>query len=59
MADKKSTKRMIDVLDYILFRILLVSSPLMPFMAEGIYLERYKRNESIFLESWPKSNRTW
>jgi len=57
LNDKRRYKKTINVIDYVLFRTLLVSSPLMPFMADGIYTARYKGKESIFLEDWPKVNK--
>ncbi len=57
MNDRRTARKTIKVIDYTLFRTLLVSSPLIPFATESIYLERYKRNESIFFEDWPKPGR--
>ena len=48
---------MVDIVDYILFRTLIVASPIIPFVAESVYQKRYKRMESIFLEQWPKQNK--
>jgi isoleucyl-tRNA synthetase len=57
MGEGRKGKRVVDIVDYVLFRTLLVSSPIIPFVTEGIYQERYKRFESIFMEQWPKQNK--
>ncbi len=56
MGEKPAAKRTISIINYILFRLLLISSPMIPFSAEAIYLDRYKRQDSIFMEKWPKAN---
>ncbi len=55
-GNKKKAKQAINVINYVLYRLLVALSPITPFMAETIYLERYANNESIFLEQWPKVN---
>ncbi len=55
MNDPRQIRRAINVIDYVLFRTLIIASPFIPFSTEGVYLGRYKRCESIFLEGWPKA----
>jgi isoleucyl-tRNA synthetase len=43
-----------DTINYVLYNTLIMISPITPFVAEGIYIDRYKCKESIFLEDWPK-----
>ncbi len=57
MGEGRKGRKAVDIVDYILFRTLVVSSPMIPFVTEGVYQKRYKRMESIFLEKWPKQNR--
>ena len=52
--DGRMMKKTVDVIDYVLLQTLILSSPLMPFVSEGIYIERYRQNPSIFFEKWPK-----
>jgi isoleucyl-tRNA synthetase len=56
MEDKRHIKKTIDLIDYVLYRLLVLCSPIVPFVAESIYLKRYDRNHSIFFEKWPKAN---
>lgn len=51
---RSSSKRTLDVVNYALRKTLFMISPVIPFITESIYQDRYKREESIFLESWPK-----
>jgi isoleucyl-tRNA synthetase len=53
-GSKKKTKSVLDTINYVLFNTLVMISPIAPFVADGVYLERYKLKESVFLESWPK-----
>jgi isoleucyl-tRNA synthetase len=57
MGEGRRGKRMVDIVDYILFRTLIAASPIIPFVTESVYQKRYKREESIFFEKWPKQNR--
>ena len=57
MGEGRRGKKVIDIVDYVLFRTLMVASPIMPFVAESIYQERYKSADSIFLDAWPKQNK--
>jgi isoleucyl-tRNA synthetase len=57
MGEGRKGRKMVDIVDYILFRTLLVASPMVPFVAESIYQKRYKRSESVFMEKWPKQNK--
>jgi isoleucyl-tRNA synthetase len=51
---RKEAKAAIDTINYVLFNTLVMMSPIMPFVSEGVYQEMYKFKESIFLENWPK-----
>ena len=57
LYEKKSkAKKIINVINYVLYKTLVMISPMTPFVAEAVYMDRYKDQESIFLESWPKVN---
>ncbi len=54
---KSQSKAIVNVINYILYKSLVMISPITPFVADNVYLEVYKRQESIFLEDWPKANK--
>jgi isoleucyl-tRNA synthetase len=56
-GNRKRAKATIDVINYVLYKSLVMISPITPFVSESVYTEMYKREESIFLESWPKANK--
>ena len=53
-GSRKCTKETIDTINYILFSTLVLISPITPFVADSVYLDKYKLKDSIFLEDWPK-----
>ncbi len=53
-GSRGQVKKIINIMDYILYRTLVLISPITPFVSEAVYLDRYARNDSIFLERWPK-----
>ncbi len=62
-GDKKSVKVKIDLVSYIMHDLLIILAPFMPLAAEKLYLDNYGvgrmlgiRQESIFMERWPKFN---
>lgn len=55
-SDKRTAKKIIDIINGALYRTIILISPITPFVSESVYLERYKNKESIFLESWQKPN---
>jgi isoleucyl-tRNA synthetase len=55
-SSKRDARKTLDVINYCLFNTLLLLAPITPFNTEKIYLENYKKKESIFLEKWPKFN---
>ncbi|MDE1865923.1 MAG: isoleucine--tRNA ligase [Candidatus Micrarchaeota archaeon] len=57
LGEGRKARKMIDMIDYMLFRTIVTASPIIPFVAEGIYQRRYKRQESVFMEQWPKQNK--
>ncbi|MCL4363240.1 class I tRNA ligase family protein, partial [Candidatus Marsarchaeota archaeon] len=54
--DKHSAKRVLGVMEYVLYKSNTLLSVATPFTSEKIYLERYGSMESIFMEKWPKAN---
>ncbi len=55
ISSRKEAKSTIDIINYILYNVLLLLAPIVPFNIEDIYLKRYKKKESIFFENWPKT----
>ncbi len=55
-GSKKKARQVINAINYVLYKLLVIISPITPFVADGVYLERYANKESIFLEDWPKPN---
>jgi len=54
---KGKSRKIIDVISYVLYRSLIILSPITPFVAESIYLKQFKMQPSISFESWPKANK--
>ncbi len=52
-ADKKKARLILDLINHLLYKTLLLISPYTPFAAERIYLDNYGERKSITLESWP------
>lgn len=52
-ADKKKARLILDLINHLLYKTLLLISPYTPFAAERIYLDNYGEMKSITLESWP------
>ncbi len=55
-SKRSEAKRIIKLMDYALYRVLVLASPIIPFVSESVYLDRYAREESIFMERWPRPN---
>ncbi len=55
-GSKKKARQVMDVMNYVLFKTLIIASPIIPFATESVYRERYSGAESIFMEAWPKPN---
>ncbi len=56
-GDRKEAKAVLDVISYLLYNVLVAMAPIIPFSTERIYLDRFGRRESIFLEDWPRADR--
>ncbi|MDE1860555.1 MAG: isoleucine--tRNA ligase [Candidatus Micrarchaeota archaeon] len=56
-SSKASAKRAMDIVNYVLYNILLLMAPVTPFNCEHIYLKHYGDKESIFMNRWPKPNK--
>ncbi len=55
--NRKRARSALNVINYVLFNTLIMIAPMAPFVAEGVYQERYKLKESVFLEDWPKAKK--
>src|SRR5207302_10903315 len=55
-APKSKAKATVDLINYILYNIILILSPIAPFTTEKLYLTNYTEKESAFLNKWPKFN---
>ncbi len=53
-SGRKESKAALDMMNYVLYNIAILLSPITPFASEMVYMERYGFRESIFLEDWPK-----
>jgi isoleucyl-tRNA synthetase len=56
-GNRKSARAALDTINYVFFNTLIMMAPMVPFVTEGVYRERYAFKESIFLEDWPKAKR--
>ncbi len=56
-ADRRKARLILDLINHLLFKTLVMISPYTPFAAERIYLDNYWREKSITLESWPRSDK--
>ena len=54
--DKRNAKKVLSVMEYVLYKSNMLLSVAVPFTSEKIYLERYGGMESVFMEKWPRSN---
>ena len=54
---RKRARASLDAVGYVLFNTLIMMAPMVPFVTEGVYRERYGLKESIFLEDWPKAKK--
>jgi isoleucyl-tRNA synthetase len=58
VATKSQLKRISNITAYVMDKVLLLASIIMPFTCESIYQEMFsKNNESIFMNKWPKPDR--
>ena len=57
LYNREKSKIVMGVVDYVFYNSLVILSPIAPFCCESIYLQRYKREDSIFLEDWPAIKR--
>jgi isoleucyl-tRNA synthetase len=53
---KGQAKKIIDVINYVMFNLVLMSAPIIPFTAEDLYQKYYDREDSVFFERWPKAD---
>ncbi len=56
-ANKSTVRKILDLINYLLYTTLVLISPFTPFSAEKIYLNNYDDKMSIFLADWPKSSK--
>ena len=60
-GDKKQAKTVLDILNYVLYNLIIMMAPFTPFTSEYLYLKNYKNYaenlESIFLIKWPRANK--
>jgi len=57
-GDKKSDKKnATQTLSYVLLELSKIIAPVMPFIADYLYLELKGKKESVHLEDWPKVNK--
>ncbi len=52
---KGKAKRIVDVINYVMYNTMLMIAPLIPFTAESIFMDHYKSmGDSVFMLDWPK-----
>ncbi|MCL5433495.1 MAG: isoleucine--tRNA ligase [Candidatus Marsarchaeota archaeon] len=56
-GSKADARRILNILSYVTYRMLISLSIVAPFVSESVYLELFNSKESIFLEDWPKVNK--
>jgi isoleucyl-tRNA synthetase len=56
---KAEAKKVMQVILYVLNKVIITSSVIIPFVSEEIYLDIYHKKESVFLEEWPKVNKKY
>jgi isoleucyl-tRNA synthetase len=54
---RKRARSALDTVNYVLFNTIIMMAPMVPFVAEAVYRERYGFKESVFLEDWPKAKK--
>ncbi len=54
---KKDAKTIAKIVNYVLYKTIVLMSPIVPFVTEAIFLERYKQGESVFMMEWPKTKK--
>ncbi len=54
LGSKRESKKIIDIANYVLYKTLVLASPIMPFVTESVFLRQYPGSKSIFLSDWPK-----
>ncbi len=52
-------KGVVEVIRYVVYKLVIMASPFVPFTAELMYRDLFMENESVFLDDWPKSNRKY
>ncbi len=52
---KAEAKKKLNIINYVNYNILLLFSPIAPFVSEKLYMDLYGFKESISLEDWPKA----
>ena len=55
---RDEAKSSLKTINHVMYRVLLLLAPFIPFSAEHLYIEKYGKgmNESIFMEKWPKAD---
>jgi isoleucyl-tRNA synthetase len=72
LGGKRGSRKVIDIVNYVLYKTLVLISPITPFVAESVFRDRYASgktfasmseargydcSKSIFLNDWPKPNK--
>jgi isoleucyl-tRNA synthetase len=55
--DTRKAKRELDIINYIMYNLLLAFAPIAPMNSDYIYTKNYKEQQSVFFEKWPKQNK--
>ena len=53
-SSKREANATMNTINYVFHNVLLLSSPIIPFTSEKLYLEDYADKESVSFEDWPR-----
>ena len=52
---KGRARKTLDIVNYALFNLVLLTAPFAPMNMESVYMRLYPYKESVFMERWPKA----
>ncbi len=55
---KVKAKKKLRIINHVLYNLLLLLSPFIPFSTEKVYIDLYNFKESISLEDWPRAKKS-
>ncbi len=55
-SSRKEARATVNLLHYVLYNLLVLMSPVTPFLSERVYLDLFGTQKSVLFEKWPKAN---